>query len=170
MKFSMFSSSLFRTSFHNLFTFEINLDTLVPQYIFDDDVLSFLASIILEQNDRADPSFIGSLLPPTGLPLVPYEDSDDDDDEVVEVQGPITPCSKKRRACKMNEPLEATFLCRSKCLNPDLGRFRDSSSAQEVAVDTTQASPIRADALVHVHDSPLYVVVPVEASSSGHGN
>lgn len=152
-------------SFHNLSVFEINLDTLVPPYISDKDVLFLLASIVLEQNDCAGSSFIGLLLPPTGLPLVPYEDFDDEDAEVVEINGPITPCSKKCHARNMKEPLEASLLRRSECLNPDLGSFRDSSSAREAAVIHAPALLVRGDALVPIPDPPTYVVAPADATS-----
>jgi hypothetical protein len=149
--------------FCNLLVFEINLDTLVPSYIADDDVLLYLASIVLEQSDRTGSSFVGPLLPPTGLPLVPYSDSDDEDGDVVEIQGPFT-SSKKRRARKMKEPLEASFLRLH--LNPDLGGFRNSSNAREASIYAPLASPVCADALVPISSSPLYVGVPAGATSS----
>jgi hypothetical protein len=93
---SALPSFSFRGSFYNLSVFEINLDTLVPTFIHDDDDLLFLASISMEQNDRGVAPLIGSVLPPTGLPLVPYEDSDDE--EVLEVHGLIPPSSRKHRS------------------------------------------------------------------------
>jgi hypothetical protein len=75
---------------------------LVPSFISDEDLLLFHASIVVEQDDRDAQPIIGPLLPPTGLSLVPYKDSDEESDDVVEVSGPITPSgSKKRRAMKL---------------------------------------------------------------------
>jgi hypothetical protein len=50
----------------------------------------------------------------------------------------------------MKEPLEASFLHRSRHLNPDLGGYRDHASAQAAAVAATAAGspPVPADALV----------------------
>jgi hypothetical protein len=75
---------------------------LVPSFISDEDLLLFHASIVVEQDDRDAQPIIGPLLPPTGLSLVPYKDSDEESADVVEVSGPITPSgSKKRRAMKL---------------------------------------------------------------------
>jgi hypothetical protein len=64
----------------------------------------------------------------------------------------------------MKEPLEASFLRLH--LNPDLGGFRNSSNAREASIDAPLASPVRADALVPISSSPLYVGVPAGATSS----
>jgi hypothetical protein len=107
---------------------------------------------------------IGPLFPPTGLPLVPHEDSDDD--EVVEVYGSITPASRKRRSYKMKEPLEASFPHCSRRLNPDLGGYRDHAS-DETATDlhvVTDPQEIVGDLIA---DNPAaYAATLMEASSS----
>ncbi|KAF8661800.1 hypothetical protein HU200_056755 [Digitaria exilis] len=109
----------------------VSLDTLVPKYINDDDVLLYLASIVfdpLEQAERS-PGFIGPLLPVQ--PLVPYDMSDDE--EVMEISAmPASVTPRKRRHHKMKEPLDASFLRRSKRLSKDHG-FRTDEQAAEAS-------------------------------------
>jgi hypothetical protein len=119
---SVLCAFLFRGSFHNLYIFENNLDTLVPTFIHDDDVLIFLAPVSMEHNDCGVGSLIGPVLPPTRLPLVPCEDSDDWC--CPQLGSPWFPSSRNRRS-RLREPLEASFLRRSRRLNLDLGGFRD---------------------------------------------
>ncbi|CAN6221448.1 unnamed protein product [Urochloa humidicola] len=96
----------------------------------------------------------GPALPPQGIKLVPYEDSDDEEDfELKEIEGPTSSATpKKRRARKMKEPLEEGFVRRSRRLNPEIGGFRDAASAQ-----AAQDYPV-------IYAKPLVVVPPEQAS------
>jgi hypothetical protein len=116
----------------------------------------------MEQNDRGASPIVWPLLPPTGLPLVPNSDSDDDDD-VVEVRGPITPSSRKRRVC-LREPLDASFLHRSRRINPNLGGFRNQAAAQEAAALVVEEAPVPADPLVAVSNPSVYSAQPSTSS------
>nr|CAB3476400.1 unnamed protein product [Digitaria exilis] len=73
--------------------------------------------------------FIGPLLPVQ--PLVPYDMSDDE--EVMEISAkPSSITPRKRRHHKMKEPLDASFLRRSKRLSKDHG-FRTDEQAAEAS-------------------------------------
>ncbi|CAO2165701.1 unnamed protein product [Urochloa humidicola] len=124
--------SFFSLHFNHLQSLIINLDIMVPSYITDHSVLFFLALISSDQIDPVpEPVVFGPALPPGGLKLVPYSDSDDEDD-VMEIQEcPST--TRKRRRRKMREPLERKFVRRSVRLNPDVGGFKDASSQQQAA-------------------------------------
>ncbi|CAN6223982.1 unnamed protein product [Urochloa humidicola] len=132
-------------SFQTLKSLITDLDTLVPAYVADNAIRFFLALICSEQN-VAPPGrvVIAPALPPGGLPLVPYPDSDDDD-EVLEVEGPVPP-SKKRRRHKLREPLEKDFVRRSRRLNPEVGGFRDAESQQQAMANPSvyNAAPVDA--------------------------
>lgn len=106
---------------------DIDLDTTIPAYIADLDVLLYLARVPGAQPSRV---IIGPSLPLGGFPLVPYEDSDADEDcDIMEIQGPLpTPC--KRRARKLKEPLDTKFLRRSARTSLGLGGFRNKEAAK----------------------------------------
>jgi hypothetical protein len=92
-----------------------------------------------------------------GLLIVPYEDSDEDSDDVVEVFGPITPSgSKKRRGKKLKEPLDVSFLRCSKRLNQDLGGYCDHASASAAAL-VHQVQPTYEAVAVEDADVPLHL-------------
>ncbi|KAF8748660.1 hypothetical protein HU200_012880 [Digitaria exilis] len=126
---SLPSSSIFRNLKH-LF---ISLDTCVHSYVCDTDVRRYLACIAFDpskQNERS-PGFIGPLR--LALPLVSYPVSDDEDSEVQEIPmipGSVTP--RKRRPRKLKEPLDESFLRRSKRNNKAHG-FRTDSLALEAS-------------------------------------
>ncbi|RLN05635.1 hypothetical protein C2845_PM13G12970 [Panicum miliaceum] len=101
---------------------------LNQSFIADQSVLFFLASIAIDQKVAASRVFIGPALPPAGLPLVPYSDSEDDED-VMEIEAlPASAYSNKRHARKLMEPLEQPFVRRSRRLNPELDGFRTEAS------------------------------------------
>lgn len=80
-------------------------------------------------------------LPPGSIPLVPYADDEDDEEEEIKVvEGPlnVTPC--KRRSHKLKELLETEFLRCSKRLNQDVDGFKDAESAH--AEKTTPTSTL----------------------------
>uniref|UniRef100_K3ZZU5 Uncharacterized protein n=1 Tax=Setaria italica TaxID=4555 RepID=K3ZZU5_SETIT len=113
--------------FRSISLLDIDLDTLIPSYIVDHDILFYLASLPVPQPTRV---ITGPALPPNGLPLVPYT-NDEDDDEVREIDGPKSGTPSKRRARKLKEPMEDVVLRRIKRLNADVGGFRNEKSALE---------------------------------------
>lgn len=83
------------------------MDTPIPSYISNHDVLLYLARVPGVQPSRV---IIDPTLCPGGFPLVAYEDSDGDDDfDIKEIQGPLQATPPKRRARKMKEPLDPKF-------------------------------------------------------------
>lgn len=74
-------------SFRYLSLLDIDLDTLIPSYMKDHDILSYLAHIPNPFTPLVQPSsmIIGPALPANGLPLVSYGDDEEDDDEVREI-------------------------------------------------------------------------------------
>lgn len=150
-------------SFRYLSLLDIDLDTLIPSYMKDHDILSYLAHIPNPFTPLVQPSsmIIGPALPANGLPLVSYGDDEEDDDEVREIQGPIHAIPAKRCSCKLKELLDDVFLHRIKHLNPYLGGFR------------TEESVVAAAESLDVYVKPLEVIHPiytgyVAAGSSAH--
>ncbi|CAN6234416.1 unnamed protein product [Urochloa humidicola] len=118
---------------------DIDLNFKVPPHIVDEQTLICLASVLVDQ--PASPKvLIGPALPSGGLPLVDYPDSDDDD--VLEIQGPLSSTPRKRRARKLKEQLPKDFVRRSKRLNPDHGGFRDAASAEAAAANPSIYAPV----------------------------
>ncbi|CAO2142164.1 unnamed protein product [Urochloa humidicola] len=136
-----------RSVFFHLGLLDISLDTPIPHYLVDPNILRYLACLPDSQPGRV---VFGPALPPGGVKLVPYEDSDQEEDyDLKEIEGPITAAMpKKRRAKKLKEPLEKEFVRHSKRKNPDVGGFRDAASAQ-----AAQDYPI-------IYARPLAVVPP----------
>ncbi|CAN6334420.1 unnamed protein product [Urochloa humidicola] len=134
------TSSCFR-SIHSLF---IDLDTIVPAYVADSSVRLFLATIVVDQQEVASPVRVfGPIRPP--VKLVPYSDSEGEEDEDVDVREILNPQLKtprKRRARKLKEPMEAPFVRRSRRLNPECGGFRNQASAQAAADNPSVYMPI----------------------------
>ncbi|CAN6248991.1 unnamed protein product [Urochloa humidicola] len=132
--------SCFR-SIHSLF---IDLDTIVPAYVADSSVRLFLATIVVDQQEVASPVRVfGPVRPP--VKLVPYSDSEgeeDEDDDVQEILNPQLKTPRKRRARKLKEPLEAPFVRRSRRLNPECGGFRNQASAQAAADNPSVYMPV----------------------------
>ncbi|CAL5091738.1 unnamed protein product [Urochloa decumbens] len=138
-------SSVSISPFNHLTSLIIDLDTIVPSYVADANVRLYLASISYDQVQLpATRVVIGPSLPPGGL--VPYPDSDDDE-EVKEVEGPIS-SSRKRRRRRLREPLESSFVRRSLRLNPDVGGFRDAESQAEATAYPNVYSAAPVDATV----------------------
>ncbi|CAO2187981.1 unnamed protein product [Urochloa humidicola] len=122
---SHFASSFFL----HLNLLDIDPDTLIPPYLVDPSILVYLARLPDSQSGKV---VFGPTLPPGGIKLVPYEDSDDEEDfELKEIEGPILSATpKKRWARKLKEPLDGDFVRRNRRLNPEVGGFRDATSAQ----------------------------------------
>ncbi|CAN6329297.1 unnamed protein product [Urochloa humidicola] len=93
-----------RSIFFHLGLLDISLDTPIPRYLVDPNILRYLACLPDSQLGRV---VFGPALPPGGVKLVPYEDSDQEEDyDLKEIEGPITAATpKKRRAKKLKEPL-----------------------------------------------------------------
>lgn len=135
---------------------DIDLDTIIPPYIVDANVLNYLACLPGPQPDSV---IIGPVLPPGGLPLVPYGDSDDDGDFYLkEMQGPLKETPRKRRSRKIKEPLDAKFLRCSQRNNVDLGGFRNAESTQAAANNPS------------IYATPLAVLPPVYHGSADGGS
>lgn len=154
---------------------DIILDTLIPSYINDHDILSYLAHIPDPFTPLVQPSrvIIGPALPKNGLPLVPYGDDEEEDDEVREIQGPIHATLAKRRSRKLKEPLDDVFLRQRKRLNPDMGGFRTEESVaaaaenQDFYVESLEViHPIYASSTTAGSSSPLAPHLPVETIQS----
>ncbi|CAN6174190.1 unnamed protein product [Urochloa humidicola] len=111
-------------TFRSIHFLDLDLDTtFIPPYIADVSILSYLASIAFDQTEVVAPVVFGPQLPPVRLPLVPYSDSEEDD-EVEEIEpSAFKAKSRKRRACKVREQLGKPFVRRSKRLNPDHDGF-----------------------------------------------
>lgn len=62
---------------------DLDLDTMIPSYIADYDVL---LSLLLSVDEPSPTKVFGPALPPLRVNLVPYEDSDEKD-EVREIKG-----------------------------------------------------------------------------------
>ncbi|CAO2183996.1 unnamed protein product [Urochloa humidicola] len=122
-------SHISHSFFSQLSLLDICPDTLIPSYLVDPNILLYLARLPDSQPGRV---VIGPAVPPGGVKLVPYVDSDEEEDfEIKEIQGPIVSATpKKRRARKMKEPLGRDFVRRSKRTNPEVGGFKDAASAQ----------------------------------------
>lgn len=75
------------------------------------------------------PRIIGPALPPA--PLVPYSDSEDDDEIMVIPRLPSSVTPRKRCSRKLKEPLDTSFLRCNKRLQPARDGFRDEASAKE---------------------------------------
>jgi hypothetical protein len=120
---------------------------LIPSYMVDIGLLSHLATILFVQDDA--PSVFGPQLPAGGPTLVPYSDSDSDDDEVVVIEGPITSATpKKRRARKLKEPIYSKFPRRSFRLNQGKAEFRTKDDALTAAAFPSFYSAETQDAFV----------------------
>ncbi|CAL4970509.1 unnamed protein product [Urochloa decumbens] len=122
--------SLLNLSLYHISIIDLDLDMIIPPYFTDKSILFHLARVALDE--QPTPVVLGPVLPPTGTPLVPYSDSEDEDD-VVEVVGAQSTTPKRRRARHPREQLEDVFCRRSKRLNPNLGGFRTAASVAEVA-------------------------------------
>ncbi|OEL21056.1 hypothetical protein BAE44_0017926 [Dichanthelium oligosanthes] len=72
--------------FFSLSKLIMDLDTVVPSFIVDDDVLLYLAQTYVDQ-----PALVmfGPPPPPSWLPLIPYSDDEDDEDELRDITGPL---------------------------------------------------------------------------------
>ncbi|KAF8650537.1 hypothetical protein HU200_063911 [Digitaria exilis] len=120
-------------SFHCLSSLSVNLDMLVPSYFADLHSIFKLASILvddcLDQQVSSNPKVIG--LPRPLTPLVPYSDSEDDDDVQLIPRLPPSSTPHKRCSLKLKEPLDDSFLTRSKRRQPVHDGFRDDASAKE---------------------------------------
>ncbi|CAN6243644.1 unnamed protein product [Urochloa humidicola] len=122
-------SHLASSFFFHLNLLDIDPDTLIPPYLVDPNILVYLARLPDSQLGRV---VFGPALPPRGIKLVSFEDSDDEEDfELKKIEGPILSAApKKCRAGKMKALLEDSFVRCSKCLNPEVGGFHDAASAQ----------------------------------------
>lgn len=88
-----------------------NLDTILPSYVSDEDVLLYLTSIVFDPNEQAErsPRFIGPL--PLPGPLVLYSDFEDDGVQVIPSFPPSTTSNAPNAV--LREPLYVSFLRRS---------------------------------------------------------
>lgn len=146
------SMPMFRHIKHLLFP----LDTMVPPFITDVDVLKFLASIIFDPLEQAKCP-VGMIGPLQLLhPLVPYPDSDEEEvDNVVIIPSlPSSSTPRKRRHRKLKVPLDDAFLRRSKRLSRDHG-FRSVGLALEASNNPSMYAASTMDANVVAPHLPI---------------
>lgn len=142
------SCSLLNRIFCHIKRLIVDLDTVVPSYISDNDLLSYLASFVYDPAEPAEmePGFIGPL--PLPGPLVTYPITDDEDDSVVELSSPpVRSTPRKRRQRLMKEPLNDAFLRRSTRLLQSQG-YKDDVSEEKKTTNP-----------------PVYVAHPGDASA-----
>ncbi|CAO2170277.1 unnamed protein product [Urochloa humidicola] len=122
---NLISKPLSFHTFRSLKYLDLDLDaTLIPPYIADTAILSYLASVAFDQTEVVAPVAFGPQCPPARLPLVPYSNSEGED-EVEEIEPSAFKAKpRKRRARKVKEQLDRPFVRRSKRLNPDNNVFR----------------------------------------------
>ncbi|CAN6305432.1 unnamed protein product [Urochloa humidicola] len=128
--FQSLSPGLHTFPFHNISSISINLDTLIPGYFADSDLLWHMAKVLVEDSP------VGAV-PETGV-------IDQDSDVEILDSMPASVKPKKRWARKMRGPLDIKHVRRSTRLKKTHG-FRDDASA---AAAGAEAEPVEEPAPV----------------------
>ncbi|KAF8711353.1 hypothetical protein HU200_029382 [Digitaria exilis] len=122
-----------------------DLDTIVTSYVANGSIRLYLASIVVDLEEQASrtPNFID----PLPGPLVPYFDSEDDE-EVQEIPKPPSSSARKRRRKMMKEPLDVAFLRRSSRLNKDQGLLDNAHADVVVGYPGVYTTQVEASSVI----------------------
>ncbi|CAN6230933.1 unnamed protein product [Urochloa humidicola] len=144
--------------FWTISIFVINLSAQVPSYISDDNVLWFLAKVVVDPMEMGEVGCKRKLF----LAEDEAEEATEDEVRIIPKEEAVIKPNRKRRAKKMRTPLSKKFVRRSSRINKDLDGFRDKESKDAYAEEKEE----NVEAILEVQPLAMVPADDIDPSSS----